>query len=248
MSGTVSSPQTYQLLNLLAPAGGSTHGVKVTVSLANNSARINWPGLMQNVGVWLPQGCMVDNTNGSADVVMQEIQWGWSRRIRAGQSQTFNFPAVSTPEFGWTSTGTINPVVSFFDFPQFPDTYINESNFGGSDVTIVAPLPLPVTFDPGTVEPQPYPVTALAGPASATPGASVQVLAITAGSVTGGGFINNPAAASLFVNPTGLACTVTAGGAILELTQGQSFIIPPGLVNGITVNAVAAQAFTAVVW
>lgn len=83
-----------------------------------------------------------------------------------------------------------------------------------------------------------------------TTGGTSQTL-FTAGTVTNGGFVTNPAAASggevLCVNPVGTAATVTASGATFCLAAGQTFAIPAGITNAVTVNATTTgHAFSAV--
>lgn len=246
MSGT-SSPQVYPLLNLLAPAGGTTRGVKITVTLAGSDVSINWTGLFQTTGVWLPQSMTVDNTASATDVTVQEQQWGWTRIIPGGVLQTFNFPAVQTPQFVFSAPGNAAPIVSFFDFPSFPDATINATNYSGAHV-IIDGQPISVSLT-GQL-PQAHTVVAQAGNASAIVTGGVQVAAISVASVSGGGFITNPngAPGSLFVNLTGGTCGTVAGGSVVELVPGQTLIIPPGLNNAVTANALAPQTFVCVIW
>jgi hypothetical protein len=83
---------------------------------------------------------------------------------------------------------------------------------------------------------------------SITLGGTSQTL-FDAASVVNGGFITNPSTATedLCVNPVGTAATVTASGATFCLARGQTFTIPSGLTNAVTVNAATtAHAFSAV--
>lgn len=83
---------------------------------------------------------------------------------------------------------------------------------------------------------------------SITTGGTSQTL-FTAGTVTNGGFVTNPATATevLCVNPVGTAATVTASAATFCLAAGQTFVLPIGQTNAVTVNATTtAHAFSAV--
>jgi hypothetical protein len=81
-----------------------------------------------------------------------------------------------------------------------------------------------------------------------TTGGTSQTL-FTAGTVSNGGFVTNPTTATevLCVNPVGTAATVTASGATFCLAAGQTFTLPSGITNAVTVNAATtAHAFSAV--
>jgi hypothetical protein len=82
--------------------------------------------------------------------------------------------------------------------------------------------------------------------ATTTPGSSTAVT-VAQGPLSGG-FITNPAAATLFVDLT-KAAGVAQTGTTVGLATGQTFYIPP--LNGnvsVSVNAAAAQAIVGEVW
>lgn len=240
------TPQTYMLANLLAPADGKTHAVKFNVSLSpGNNAAINWPGLMQTVGAFVPQACTVDNSAGTSPVTMSETSYGWSRIIPAGAWRTFQFPAVSMPNFTFSSAGTVTPAVSLFDWPAFPDSDINIAVASGAPVTITG-QPVSVALSGTMVPPSPVTYTAAGTTTITTGGASQTVFA--AGTITTGAWVTNPknATESLFVNVAGGTATTTPGGAVFELGAGETLVIGPST-NAITATAATlGHAFSAV--
>jgi hypothetical protein len=245
MSASVTAPSLMGLVNLLAPASGTTHACKFTVTLAGAAASINWPGLFQAIGVWVPQSMMVDNTAGTAVVTVKETTYGWTRSVQAGQLRVFQFPAVGSPIFVFSSTGNVSPVVSMFDWPAFPDADINLLLASGTPVSITG-QPVSVSLS-GTMAPSaPITYATAASTTIATGGTSQTVF--TAGTLTNGGWITNPASAaeSLYFDPTGAACLTTPSGTTFELKAGQTATLGAAL-NAVTVNAVTlGHVFSAV--
>jgi hypothetical protein len=237
MSGSVDAGNMVNLLNLLAPAGG-THGLKFICTLSGNGVSINWPGLMMSHGAWLPQAMMVDNTSGTSPVTVGETTFGWSRIVAAYEMRIFQFPAVKTPTFTFSSAGTIAPAVTFFDFPMFPDSSISPSATTGPIVTIGG-QPVQVTLVGTMLAPLPVTYTAAAD-TTITVGGTQETL-FAAGSITTGAIVTNPFAATeqMFINPTGGTCGTTEGGGVFALQAGQSFLIGPS-VNAVTWNAATA--------
>lgn len=81
-----------------------------------------------------------------------------------------------------------------------------------------------------------------------TLGGTSQTL-FAAGTILNGAFLTNPATATevLCIDPTGAAATTTAAGSTFCLGFGQSFTIPVGWTNAVTVNAATtSHAFSAV--
>lgn len=246
MSGSGNS-QTYNLFNLLAPASGTTHGVKYTIALtAGATATINWPGQVQQVGAWVPQAAMVDNTLGTSPLTMAETTYGWTRIIPAGTWRVFQFPAVNNPNFSFTSSGTISPIVSFFDWPAFPDGDFNPAVATGQPVEITG-QPIEVTLSGTGVPPD---AVSYAGAAAhtITAGGTSQVV-FAAASVITGAIITNPnnATENLYVDPVKAAVTTTGGiDTSFELLPGQSFTFGPAA-GAININAATTgHAFVAV--
>ena len=120
--------------------------------------------------------------------------------------------------------------------PAFPDSEINESVASGAAVTITGQQ-IEVTLS-GNLPP-PTPVTYAAVTTSTTiaaGGTSQDVFAV--GDITTGAYVTNPPGAteSLFINPTGGTCGVTASGATFEIQPGGTFTMGPAT-NKVTVNA-----------
>jgi len=99
----------------------------------------------------------------------------------------------------------------------------------------------------------PSSVTAKAGAAHAVVTGGTPVIAVTAGTVIGGGLIHNPSTASevLLIDIVNAAQTTAPGtnGTTFDLPIGGTFDIPPGLTNQISVNAASsAHAFVCLIW
>jgi hypothetical protein len=99
----------------------------------------------------------------------------------------------------------------------------------------------------------PSAVTAKAGAAHTVVTGGSPVVAVTAGTIIGGGVIRNPAGASevLLVDLVNPAQTSAPGtnGTTIDVPIGGSFDIPPGLTNQVSVNAASsAHAFVCVIW
>ncbi len=245
MSATISPPSVLGLVNLLAPASGMTHGCKFTVTLAGASATVNWAGLFQTIGVWVPQSMMVDNTAGASVVTVSETTYGWTRRVQAGELRVFQFPAVGTPQFVFSSAGNVAPTISMFDWPAFPDS---DQNLGVSSGTPVTVTGQPIAVAISGTQPPAVPLSyVVAGTTTITTGGTSQTL-FAAGTIANGAWITNPVGAveSLFVCPTGAAAGVVASGATFELVAGQTMTLGAAS-NAITVNAATTgHAFSAV--
>jgi hypothetical protein len=248
MTSTAGRPQTYSLSNLLAPVSTSTHAIKFSLTITGAAAALSipWSGLQQYIGAWKAQAMTVDNTAGSTALVVGETSFGWSRIIPPGAWQTFQFPAVDSPTFTFSSSGNLSPVVSFYDWPAFPDGYSNPAIAGGSSVTITG-QPIEVTME-GTLPP-PASATAIAPAASAVATGGVAVTAIAAGAIVNGAVVRCPNAAAnpIWVNAVSAATVGTESGANFELLPGQSYQFGP-LAGAISVNCSAAQSFVAFSW
>lgn len=152
MSGAVSLAVLYGLSNLTAPASGRTHGAKFTVSTGGAAtATIPLAGFVQKFGDFQPQSAMVDNTANAQAVTVQETQFGWTRTVPAGVSRTFNFPAVSYPNFILTTGGPATVYLTLFDFPSFPDASDSNGSTPQSvdvtnPVTVILPAPYSVNL------------------------------------------------------------------------------------------------------
>lgn len=247
MSATLSPVVPHILSNLLAPVTGKTHTAMFTFALNGQAATINWPGMQQAAGAWIPQAACVDNYNSSNAVVFEETSTGYTETIPAGFKRTFQFPAVATPIFTLTAaSGAAAGELWLYDWPAFPDSSFNPSSSGGQSAVSIVGQPISVVV--GGTEPPPSPVTYLAatGATTITAAGTSQTL-FAAGDIITGAYVTNPANAteSLFIDPTGGVCTVTPAGTTFEIAPGSSFTLGPAA-NNVTVNAVTiGHAFSA---
>lgn len=150
MSGSANFISPYDLGNLLAPVDGNTHAAKFNVSLAGNSANISIASIQQTMGNFQPQSVMVDNSQNTSPLILQELIFGWEIPFPAGTINWINFPAVNNALFVVSSAGSITATVSFFDFPALPFSINNPANQAGQDVNIIN-TPVPVSITSGSI-------------------------------------------------------------------------------------------------
>ena len=196
MSASAGNSQVFALGNLLAPATGQTHGVKFSMSLSSNSATINWDGLLQSVGSWLPQAMYVNNLGNNANLVVTETSSGWQTVVVAGTAKTVQFPCVSHPVFNIAcATGSANLDFWLFDWPAFPDEVFNPTSGGASGVVLIGGQPIEVVLQ-GNMLP-PAPVTYAAAAAHTVTSGGTAITVFTAGQIVTQGIITNPSTAKV---------------------------------------------------
>lgn len=146
MSGTANFISPYDLGNLLAPVDGTTHAAKINVILGTNqNAILNIASLQQVMGAFQPQSIMVDNTANTSPLLITEQVFGYTLTFPAGELNWVNFPAVNNAIFNFSSVGSINAMVAFFDFPALPFNLTNSSNVASSNVNVTnASLPVDI--------------------------------------------------------------------------------------------------------
>lgn len=247
----VGSVINWGLANLTAPVSGTTHSVKIVANLNNETVTVPLASLAQVIGDFAAQAMTVDNTQGTATVIVSETVYGWSRTINAGTAQTFQFPGVPNPVFTLTTTGAVSGLVwSLYDWPTFPDAWTNNGNSAlASDVNIVNQ---PIAVD-GTVSIAPAQANYAAGAVHAVAVGGTAVVVFPAASITKQAVIKNPSSAteSLFIDFVNAAQVAEPGtnGTTFELVPGASYSFGPGAVptHDVTANAATnGHAFVAV--
>lgn len=229
MSGTAGQPFNgrYDLSNLTAPASGTTHAAKFTVTFASaGTVNVNMLGYMEFLGDFQGQSMTVDNHLASTALTVTELRYGWSRIIPAGAVQTFQYPAYENQNFNLTAGSASTVVMSVFDWPAFPDS---GTVIGGGTVVVAGPIDV-----------LQQPSTAHAGASTTIVAGGTSQVAIAAGVIIQQGIIKNPNAAteSLFVDLVNVAGTTDGSfGTTFELKAGDKFIIPP-VTGAVNVNAV----------
>lgn len=124
--------------NFLVPADGSTHCVRTDFTLAPGVAQVfSWKTFSLDNFKFYPQGAYVDNTAGTADVLVTVNPIGYTFRIPAGSNKSVQYPAPAADQT-ISITGNGNVRVFWVDYPTFPDVDLQALNFSGSS-------PLPVT-------------------------------------------------------------------------------------------------------
>lgn len=151
MSGSVNFISPYNLGNLLAPIDGTTHGAKCAVTLAaNQKATLQISSLQQVMGNFQPQSILVDNSGNTFDLKVTELVFGLPLLFPAGSINWINFPAVNNAIFEFSSSGSINANLAFFDFPALPFSTQNSVNSPSANVNITNPS-VPVNITNGSV-------------------------------------------------------------------------------------------------
>lgn len=237
---SVATQQTAVFNSLVPPEGPKAVTIPLDFSTAT-SFEIDFTQAYAQGVISVVQTLWCDNSGNADDVIFTV----------AGSNQTIVVPAATQGSF---------PVISAIR------TKINVvSSATGIVKCIFLNVPLPIgTWSPDgsqvTIVGQPIEVTVTAGTTTAAAGASFSIVtggtaqtAFTAASIVNGGIITNPwgATESLFVDPVNAAQVTAPGtnGTTTELKAGQSFTLPGGLTNAVSVNAnTAAHAFTSWKW
>lgn len=224
--------------NLQAPASGETHALRLVASLNNQTVQFSTDQYAQYVGDFVAQAMMVDNSAGASAVTVGETTSGWSRVINAGETRTFQFPAVEHPSFTIGTSGNVTTLLFLYDWPALPDASINNGNAAAGSVVTIAGQPIAVTIS-ATVTTAPAAVTYVA-PAAHTiaVGGTSQVL-FAGGAIKTLGLVKNPNAATepLYVDPINAAgVTDGASGTTVELQAGDTYTFGPATA-AINVNA-----------
>lgn len=246
----------YNLANLTAPASSVTHAVKYTVLTAGGTpVTLNMQSQMDFIGPFIGQAMTVDNTANNSAVTVQETNYGWSRTVPAGVAQTFQYPAVPQQNFTFNTPLAATLTVSIYDWPAFPDSAsLNGSVAAGTPVTVTNTPTVLQGTTPWITQPQPEPVTSVAGDAHAivTGGTAV---ALIVGPINSG-YVMNPlsnvdqgitsAAEVAWVNEVTTAGTV-GNNTNCTLQPGQTYTLPPGFTGTLSANAATSgHAFTVV--
>lgn len=153
MSALVSTPVLFNLTNLQAPASGVTHALNLSVtSSAGTPAAFSPANVLDIIGAFQAQAMRVDNSENAVGITISESIFGWKQYVAAGETCTFNFPAIQSPEFSFVAdAGTSTVSVQLFDFPAFAFVNQNPNNAAGLPVAAPSGAPLPVTIEGGNV-------------------------------------------------------------------------------------------------
>ena len=231
MSGSISTPVLYDLTNLQAPASGVTHAINLTVKCSNASPVTNFSpaNYVNSFGAFNAQSMRVDNSANQIGFTVTESIFGWTQYIAAGTVTTFNFPAIKSPEFTFSSdAGLISVPIQFFDFPSFSFINSNPNNAAATPIGNPSGTALPVTITGGTIT-----GAAVYNDASVTATGASQVLA-AANASRRYILIGAPATSPIWVNFAGgtagaglTGCVQISAGGFYE----SNLIVPSNAVN-----------------
>jgi hypothetical protein len=236
MSGT-STPVLFNLTNLQAPASGITHTIKVIVFCSSASPVSNFSpqNYVNSFGSFVAQSMRVDNSANAIGVTISEEIVGWSQYVPAGETLTFNFPAIQDPLFGFSSDGgSVTFNVLLFDFPAFSFTSSNPNNASGTPISAPGDAPVPVSIAGGTItQAAPYSDASVE-----STGASQQL--VSANGARKYLLIGAPTTAPVWVNFSGGSAGVGLTGCFQISAGGfyeSNLVVPSNAVNVFCVDA-----------
>lgn len=147
--------------NFLIPANGNTNAVKTEGVATSQVEYIRWADFSVDNFKFYPQGAYVDNSAGTADLVLNIKPIGYVIRIAAGATRAISYPAPSQYQI-IEITGTGAYSIIWVDYPVFPDNPIGGPGSAPIDVRIdPATLPLATTGTPLSSAATPYQTTNL---------------------------------------------------------------------------------------
>lgn len=132
--------------NYLVPSSGNTHGVNFNGVYTATPYQIDWRQFSVDNFPFSPQGVFIDNSRGTASLVINFQPLNFNVVCPAGIVGQFQFPAVDQQTCSITGNG--QAVVTFVDFPVLPNSGITQ--IGNTvNVNITGPNPLPVSLPAG---------------------------------------------------------------------------------------------------
>jgi hypothetical protein len=127
--------------NYLVPIDGKTHCVSYALNIVTGEPiEIDWSQVSDQYGAFNPQAAYVDNTQGSASLVLSIRGVSGTFAVPAGYQGWLNFisPALNVMTISGLGSASIN----FVDFPApFGGLFDSDGNPVQGDVTVVGALP-----------------------------------------------------------------------------------------------------------
>lgn len=150
---TVGAPQNAQ--NYIVPSSGGTHLVPVAGVFGGTPFVIDWRQFSIDQFPFQPQGCYIDNSQGTGDLQVVISPIGFVIDAPAGSRVSSSFPAPNGQSASITGNGQASVV--FVDYPVLPNAGVVVVS-GTVNVDVIGPNPLPVSM-PVNVGGVPYQVT-----------------------------------------------------------------------------------------
>lgn len=104
--------------NYLVPASGQTHCVQLTGVFSPVAFAQDWQQFKVDNFPFIPQGVFIDNSQGTAPLVINIQPIGFTITCPAGVSGQWQFPASASQQ--WSITGNGQASVFAVDFPVLP--------------------------------------------------------------------------------------------------------------------------------
>lgn len=131
------SVQTNNTRNYLVPAGGDTHAVTLSGIFSATPFTQDWRNFSVNNFPFTPQGVFIDNTQGTASIVVTIDPIGFSVECAAGTTGQFQFPAPAGITCSITGGGQASLV--FVDFPVLPNGGAITAQISGVSTGVLVP-------------------------------------------------------------------------------------------------------------
>lgn len=117
------TPFSINTQNFLVPADGMTRVVLTYFSGADalvlgTQQQINWTTYLINNSRFDPQGFYVDNSAGTAPVVIQSVNTAFTFTVPAGFSASQSFPSTAADRWNISGEGTVK--IYWANYPVFP--------------------------------------------------------------------------------------------------------------------------------
>ena len=129
--------------NYMVPASGQTHGVTFEGPVPAQPTLIDWRQYTIDNAPFQPQGVLIDNTQGTAPLIITFPVMGWTVTCPAGNQLQTSFPAANGQNCYVQGDGVNTVTMIFVDYPVLPSgTQVSVS--GTVQVNIASPNPLPV--------------------------------------------------------------------------------------------------------
>lgn len=127
------SQPVYNTGNYLVPAGGQTHAVPIIGTFSATPYAIDWRNFSIDNFPFSPQGVFIDNSQGTAPLVINIQPINYNVECPAGIVGQFQFPAPNGQTC--TITGGGQASVVFVDFPVLPNSgLVNIGNTVNVDI------------------------------------------------------------------------------------------------------------------
>lgn len=128
--------------NYLVPADGTTHCVVVTAALTGNPVDLDWLAFKQSNFNFYPQGCFVDNSQGTVPLIISIPSIQFKTAIPAGCFQLVGFPSPANCVMQLTGLNAA-AILDFVDYPVVAGASTDASGIPAGNNVSITNTPLP---------------------------------------------------------------------------------------------------------